>query len=66
MKKLVNFITAPFTALAVILDESRHTNEDGSWDTYWAKKSCRAELKTLKAEYRKSKTEIKTKWRINK
>lgn len=66
MKNLINAIIAPFTALAVLLDESRRTNEDGSWDTYWAKKNCRAELRELKAEYRKSKTEIKAKWRVNK
>lgn len=66
MKKLINAITAPFTALAVILDESRHANEDGSWDTYWAKKSCQAELRTLRTQYKANKAEIRNKWRINK
>jgi hypothetical protein len=66
MKNLINAITAPFTALAVLLDESRRTNEDGSWDTYWAKKNCRAELRELKTQYKTNKAEIKAKWRVNK
>lgn len=38
--KLWNAITEPFISLAVLLDESRRINEDGSWDTYHAKKNC--------------------------
>ena len=66
MKKIFNAITSPFASLAVLLDESRRTNEDGSWDTYWAKKNCKAELRKLKTEYKHNKTEIKNKWRIEK
>lgn len=32
-------ISAPFTSLAVLIDESRRQNLDGSWDSYWAKKN---------------------------
>ena len=43
MKKFIaniwNAITMPFVSLAVLLDESRRINEDGSWDGYWAKKN---------------------------
>ena len=66
MKKLLNAITAPFTAIAGLVDESRNLNEDGSWDTYGAKKNCKAELRELRDTYRKNKTEIKNKWRIEK
>lgn len=62
MKKFIN----AFTALAVIFDESRHTNEDGSWNAYWAKKHCKAELRTLKAQYKADKTAIRNKWRTKK
>lgn len=34
-----NTITMPFISLAVLLDESRRINEDGSWDSYWANKN---------------------------
>ena len=61
--KLFDKITAPF---AVLLDESRRTNEDGSWDKYWARKNCKAELRELKAEYKKNRKNIKTWWRIDK
>ena len=56
--------TNPFIFLAVLLDESRRINEGGSWDKYWAKKNCKAELRELRANYRKSKTETRNKWRI--
>lgn len=39
LKKIWGTITAPFIAVAVILDESRRTNEDGSWDKYWERKN---------------------------
>lgn len=43
MKKLISklwdAITAPFISIAVLVDESRRINEDGSWDSYWAKKN---------------------------
>lgn len=66
MKKLIDAITTPFLSLAVLLDESRRQNLDGEWDAYHAKKNCKAELRELKAEYRKNKAEIKNKWRIEK
>ena len=66
MNKIINAITSPFITIAVLLDESRRTNEDGSWNSYWAKKNCRAELRELKAEYKRNKTEIRNKWRIEK
>lgn len=37
--KLWDAITAPFISIAVLVDESRRINEDGSWDSYWAKKN---------------------------
>jgi hypothetical protein len=40
--KLWNAITAPFISIAVLVDESRRINEDGSWDKYWEKKNRRA------------------------
>lgn len=66
MKNFIAKITEPFVALSVLLDETRRENLDGSYDSYWARKNCREELRELKAEYRKSKAEIKAKWRINK
>ena len=62
MKKIGN----PFAPFLVLLDESRRINEDGSWNKYWAKKNCRAELKELKAQYKANKTAIRNKWRTNK
>jgi hypothetical protein len=64
VKKIINAITAPFIYFAVLLDESRRTNEDGSWDKYHAKKNCKAELRELKANYKRNKAEIRSKWRI--
>lgn len=66
MKKLINAITAPFRFFAALLAESREINEDGSWDTYWAKKHCRAELRELKTQYKANKIKIKAKWGTNK
>ena len=42
MKRILNAIKFPFEALAVLLDESRRINEDGSWDKYNARKNRRA------------------------
>lgn len=33
LKKLFDAVAFPFIALAVHIDESRRTNEDGSWDS---------------------------------
>ena len=38
-KKVIDFITSPFIAVAVLLDESKRINEDGSWDKYWERKN---------------------------
>lgn len=38
-KKAIDCITAPFIAVAVLLDESRQINEDGSWDKYNERKN---------------------------
>ena len=52
MKKFItriwDAIAYPFVAFAVLLDESRRINEDGSWDEYWAKKNRKAERKNKK------------------
>ena len=37
--KLWNAITMPFISMAVLIDESRRVNEDGSWDKYWERKN---------------------------
>lgn len=42
LKKIWQGIKESFTACAVLLDESRNINEDGSWDKYWAKKNRKA------------------------
>ena len=66
MKTFIARILSPFIDLAIHLDESRRTNEDGSWDKYWARKNCKAELRALKTEYKLHKKYIKTWWRIEK
>lgn len=66
MKKFINAIIESLSGFAVLLDESRRQNLDGEWDSYHARQNCRAELRELKAEYRKNKAEIKNKWRIEK
>lgn len=43
IKKIWNAICTPFVAIAVLIDESKIANEDGSYDTYWAKKNKRGE-----------------------
>ena len=37
--KLWDAITAPFVSIAVLIDESRRQNLDGSWDKYWERKN---------------------------
>ena len=44
-KKAIDCITAPFIAVAVLLDESRRMNLDGDWDEYWRKKNERTNRK---------------------
>ena len=48
LKKIIEAITAPFVSIAVLLDESRRINEDGSWDKYWSRKNRRAAKKAAK------------------
>ena len=38
-KKIWDAITAPFVSIAVLIDESKRINEDGSWDSYHEKKN---------------------------
>ena len=45
IKKIWDAICTPFVAIAVLIDESKIANEDGSWDAYWAKKNKREEKK---------------------
>lgn len=42
-KKLWEAIIDPFVSVAVMVDESKRINEDGSWDKYWARKNNRLE-----------------------
>ena len=64
MKKLIEIIAMPFESLAVLIDESRRINEDGSWDKYHARKNCKAELRELKAQYKADKAATLNKWGI--
>lgn len=41
MKKIIKAIADFFIGFAVLLDESRRTNEDGSWDKYWERRNRR-------------------------
>lgn len=53
LRKLWRFIMIPvdsIIAVAVLWDESRRMNLDGSWDKYWARKNARA----MKKEERKN------------
>ena len=36
---IASAIATPFTMIAVLIDDSRRINEDGSWDKYWARKN---------------------------
>lgn len=52
LRKIFEEIASPFIALAVIIDESRRINEDGSWDEYWERKNRRECRRTEKREKR--------------
>lgn len=41
IKNIIEAIVSPFVSVAVLLDESKRINEDGSWDSYHAKKNAR-------------------------
>lgn len=62
MKKFISMLWDAIIAPFVLLDETRRENLDGSWDSYWAKKNCKAELRELKANYKRQRAEIKEKW----
>lgn len=53
LPRLWDAITAPFVSIAVLIDESRRQNLDGSWDYYWAKKNRKTKLRELKAKYKR-------------
>lgn len=38
-KRLWTYISDSFVSVAVLMDESRHINEDGSYDKYWKRKN---------------------------
>lgn len=39
LKKAWDFIKDSFTACALLIDESKRINEDGSWNAYWERKN---------------------------
>lgn len=41
-KKIWEAIITPFNSMAVLIDESKRINEDGSWDAYWERKNRKA------------------------
>ena len=48
LQKIWDTIAGPFISLAVMIDESRRINEDGSWDEYNRKRNERAMRKQSK------------------
>lgn len=42
-KRVWQEISDPFLAVAVLVDDSKRINEDGSWDKYWQRKNRRKE-----------------------
>ena len=45
LRKIIDLICDPFITLAVLIEESKNANEDGSWDGYWERKAKRKERK---------------------
>lgn len=41
LKNILCKIAEPFISIAVLIDESKRINEDGSWDKYWERKNKR-------------------------
>lgn len=39
LRKMIDAVISPFESIAVLIDESKRINEDGSWDSYHAKKN---------------------------
>ena len=64
IRNIWDTITFPFVSIAVIIDEDRRQNLDGSWDKYWAKKNRKAELRALKAQYKQDRKNINAKWEV--
>lgn len=50
LRKIFEAITTPFVSVAVMIDESRRINEDGSWDKYWERKNRRAAKRAERRE----------------
>lgn len=48
LKKIWEAIIYPFNSIAVLLDESKRINEDGSWDKYNERKNRKAMKKAQK------------------
>lgn len=48
VKKIWDAITGPFVAVAVLIDESKRINEDGSWDRYHERKNRRKAKRAVK------------------
>lgn len=48
LKKIWDAITLPFISVAVMIDESKRINEDGSWNEYHRKRNERTMRKEAK------------------
>ena len=48
LRKIWDAIISPFISIAVLIDESKRINEDGSWDSYWERKNRKAMKKASK------------------
>lgn len=48
LRKLWEAVTWPFVSMAVLVDESKRINEDGSWDEYNRKRNEREMRKQSK------------------
>lgn len=52
LKRFIENIAAPFIGFAVLIDESRRTNEDGTWDKYWERRARKNERRNAKGKKR--------------
>lgn len=41
VRNITEAIILPFVSIAVLIDESKRINEDGSWDSYHAKRNAK-------------------------
>ena len=48
IRKALDIIFSPFISIAVLIDESKNINEDGSWDKYWERKNRKEKKKEQK------------------